>query len=119
MSQLLLVENHPIEDMLCSNLPEAISQFSWCAVQTERMNRIVGDMFSAFMYPSQMHQDLCLPVGNFPINIAYQDLVECSQFFLNYENHPEFCLAVCGLPGAHGTLPWAMLGRWPVSLMCL
>ena len=58
--------------------------------QTERMNRVVEDMIRAYVQPSQMNWDWCLPLCEFSINNAYQDSIRISPFFLNYGMHSPY-----------------------------
>ena len=48
------------------------------------MNRDVEDMLRAFVHPSQMDWDTCLPLCECAINNAYQESIKATPFMLNY-----------------------------------
>ncbi|KAJ9521146.1 hypothetical protein QJQ45_022845 [Haematococcus lacustris] len=56
--------------------------------QTERVNRVIEEMLRHFIRPDQRDWAEYLPLVEFAINNAWQELVRSTPFYLNYGYHP-------------------------------
>lgn len=56
--------------------------------QTERVNRVVGEMLRAYIRPTQCDWDQWLSMAEFAINNSWHEGVQNTPFYLNYGQHP-------------------------------
>lgn len=56
--------------------------------QTERVNRVLGDMLRCYVAPKRDDWDKLLCLAEFAINNAYHESLGTTPFFLNYGQHP-------------------------------
>jgi hypothetical protein len=85
--------------------------------QTERMNRVIEDMFRHYVGALRHGEwDTCLVAVEFAINNSFQESVRNTPFYLNYGRHPRVPLGFLK-DSCHNFSAAALAERWQAGLV--